>query len=161
VLDKETITWINSLGGLVAIVISHPHYYSTHNLWAETFGCPVYISREDEEWTSRKDTKGLRKFIEPGVTEVSIPGKEGKDTGVKAIKLGGHFPGSLVTLVEKKLLIADTLLTTPGGLGDWKEKGRPKGMNSFAFMWSIPNVSFLKSDLFLCLQPPSEDSTGT
>ena len=33
-------------------------------------------------------------------------------------------------------------MTTPAGLGNWKEKGRPRGMNSFAFMWSIPNVSF-------------------
>ncbi len=29
-LDAETIEWINGLGGLAAIVISHPHYYTTH-----------------------------------------------------------------------------------------------------------------------------------
>lgn len=142
VLDSDTIDWINSLGGLVAIVISHPHYYSTHLLWAETFKCPVYISRDDEDFLSRKDVSGARKFLEVGTTEVKIPGKDGKDTGVKAVKLGGHFPGSLVCLTEKKLLIADTLMTTPSGIGNWKDKGRPKGMNSFAFMWSIPNVSF-------------------
>lgn len=28
-IDDETVTYIKSLGGLSAIVISHPHYYST------------------------------------------------------------------------------------------------------------------------------------
>lgn len=28
-LDDETVAWIKSAGGLDAIVISHPHYYST------------------------------------------------------------------------------------------------------------------------------------
>lgn len=28
-IDGETVEWINSLGGLGAIVISHPHYYTT------------------------------------------------------------------------------------------------------------------------------------
>jgi hypothetical protein len=28
-LDRETVEWINELGGLAAIVISHPHYYTT------------------------------------------------------------------------------------------------------------------------------------
>lgn len=28
-IDEETVKWINGLGGLAAIVISHPHYYST------------------------------------------------------------------------------------------------------------------------------------
>lgn len=29
-LDAETIEKINGMGGLAAIVISHPHYYTTH-----------------------------------------------------------------------------------------------------------------------------------
>jgi glyoxylase-like metal-dependent hydrolase (beta-lactamase superfamily II) len=100
------------------------------------------VSREDEEWVSANisDLVKWRNFIEKGTTEVNIPGKGGKSTGVQAIKLGGHFPGSLVCLTEKNLLVADTLVTTPSGLGDWKDAGRPEGMNSFAFMWSIPNV---------------------
>jgi len=38
--------------------------------------------------------------------------------------------------------VADTLVTTPSGMGDWVITGqeRPEGMNSFAFMWSIPNM---------------------
>lgn len=106
-LDDETINFIKSKGGLKAIVISHPHFYTTHLHWAEVFGCPVYVSREDEEWLSREDGKGVRKFID-GATEEVVP-------GITAVKLGGHFPGSLVLhwAEEKELLIADTLLTVP------------------------------------------------
>ena len=33
--------------------------------------------------------------------------------GVRAVKLGGHFPGSLVLHWERMLFIADTILTVP------------------------------------------------
>lgn len=75
--------------------------------------------------------------------EFDVPGIEGKSTGVKLIGLGGHFPGSMVALFEEGLFIADTIVTVPSGMGDWKERGRPKGMTSFVFMYSIPNVSAL------------------
>jgi Metallo-beta-lactamase superfamily len=136
-LSADTISYISSLGGLKAIIISHPHFYTTHLLWASTFNCPVYMSREDEEHLSRADPHGHRKFIQEDQTELEIG-----DTGVKAIKLGGHFPGSLVALYEGRLMVADTLLITPAGIGNWRDRRRPMGMNSFTFMWSIPNVSF-------------------
>lgn len=143
-LDAETINWINNLGGLAAIVISHPHFYSTHLEWAETFDCPVYLSWEDKEWLNRLDRLGkARTFIQTTEEEIEIRGKK---TGVKVLKLGGHFPGSLVALAFGRLLLADTLMTVPAGLGDWSKGpdggkgGRPPGMNSFSFMWSIPNM---------------------
>lgn len=76
----------------------------------------------------------------------------GVKSGVLAIKLGGHFPGSLVCLAHGRLLVADTLVTTPSGLGDWskgpggRKDGRPQGMNTFVFMWSIPNMIPLSQD---------------
>lgn len=78
-LDEETVEFINKKGGLKAIVISHPHYYTTHLDWARTFGCPVYVAKEDEEWLSRKDGEGSRRFIEAGTEEVLA--------GVVAIKV--------------------------------------------------------------------------
>jgi glyoxylase-like metal-dependent hydrolase (beta-lactamase superfamily II) len=92
----------------------------------------VYFSKEDEEWLNRRSD--AQQLIETEEADIA-------KTGVKVIKLGGHFPGSLVCLYGGRLLIADTLLMTPAGMGNWKDKPRPKGMNSFAFMWSIPNVS--------------------
>ena len=143
-LDPETVEWINGLGGLAAIVISHPHYYTTHLEWAETFDCPVYLSWEDKEWLNRLDRLGkARTFIEGTEEEIEVRGEK---TGVIVLKPGGHFPGSLVCLAFGRLLVADTLVTTPSGMGDWSKGpdggkgGRPEGMNSFSFMWSIPNM---------------------
>jgi glyoxylase-like metal-dependent hydrolase (beta-lactamase superfamily II) len=141
-LDRATVEWISAQGGLAAIAISHPHYYSTHLLWAMVFQCPVYLSADDATWLCRADatdaTDAVRRFVPVGQREadVLLP----LPLPVKLLKLGGHFPGSLACLVDGALLVADTLVTTPAGLGDWKDKPRPSGMNSFAFMWSIPNV---------------------
>jgi hypothetical protein len=135
-LDEETITKIKSLGGLKAIVISHPHYYSTHLEWARAFDCPVYLAAEDRKWVAQLDDQ-RQIFVTETETDV---------LGTKVLKLGGHFPGSFVLLYEGRLLIADTLVTTPSGLGSWDTdavgtaRERPRGMNSFVFMWSIPNM---------------------
>ena len=104
-LDDETVTTIKSKGGLKAIVISHPHYYTTHLDWAEAFDCPVYCAKDDEEWFSEPDLKGRRKLF-TGAFEEIVP-------GVVAARPGGHFPGSLVLCWDRKLFIADTLLTVP------------------------------------------------
>lgn len=145
-LDSETLERINAIGGLAAIVISHPHYYTTHLDWAEAFDCPVYLSWEDKQWLNRLDRLGkARTFIEGSEEEIEV---RGEGTGVKALKLGGHFPGSLVCLAFGRLLVADTLVTTPSGRGNWEgtKGGRPDGMNSYSFMWSIPNMIPLPPD---------------
>ena len=55
-----------------------------------------------------------------------------------------HRP-AVVILYRSRLLIADTLMTTPAGMANWRvdalggPRERPSGANSFAFMWSIPN----------------------
>lgn len=85
-LDEETIQFIKSRGGLKAIAISHPHFYSTHLEWAKEFDCPVYLAAEDQEWLNREDKDGKRIFYS-GETHQILP-------GVTMVKLGGHFPGS-------------------------------------------------------------------
>jgi len=152
-LDDETIDFIKGKGGLKAIVISHPHYYTTHLHWAETFDCPVYFAIEDEEWACQPDDEGRRQLIREGSEEI-VP-------GVVAVKLGGHFPGSLVLIWDLKLFNADTFLTVPVSASSstsWSDVAngwqsalyhvdRPPGTTSYAFMWSIPNMIPL---------PPSE-----
>ncbi|PTB63153.1 hypothetical protein BBK36DRAFT_1171953 [Trichoderma citrinoviride] len=141
-LDDETIDRIKQLGGLKAIVISHPHFYSTHVQWARAFQCPVYTSAEDVRWTTTPSV--YRKPLTEVEAEI-VP-------GVKAIKLGGHFPGSMVLLFDGKLFIADTLMTTAAGIGKWEvdalgeKREKPPGLNSFAFLWSIPNSIPLSAD---------------
>lgn len=106
-IDQPTIDFINSKGGLKAIVISHPHFYTTHLEWARIFKCPVYLAQDDSEWLNREDKHGVRKWIK-GVEDI----KE-VDGEVKAIQCGGHFEGSMVLLWEKKLFIADTMMSVP------------------------------------------------
>ncbi|KAK5637225.1 hypothetical protein RRF57_012937 [Xylaria bambusicola] len=141
-LDDETIAKVKELGGLKAIVISHPHYYSTHLEWARAFRCPVYLAIEDMKWLAQHDAD-WQIFISETETQIH---------GTTVLKLGGHFPGSMVMLYDGKLLIADTFLTTPSGLGNWDAdalgtaRERPAGMSSFAFMWSYPNMIPLAPD---------------
>jgi glyoxylase-like metal-dependent hydrolase (beta-lactamase superfamily II) len=150
-LDDATIASIRELGGLKAIVISHPHYYTTHLEWARAFGCPVYLAAEDREWLTQLSAH--QRFLDQTEFDVPLGGGNAASTdsssssgGFKVLKLGGHFPGSLVTLYRGRLLVADTLVTTPSGLGSWatdavgESRERPPGMNSYAFMWSIPNM---------------------
>lgn len=121
---------IESLGGLKAIVISHPHYYTTHISWARAFNCHVYLAYEDQPWLSRVDTTyQTRRFLTGVVNEV-IP-------GVHAIKCGGHFEGSLVLHWQDHLFIADTMNIVPSGLSPGPRHPR---QTSFSFMWSIPNM---------------------
>lgn len=136
-LDEETIARVNELGGVKAMVISHPHYYTTHAQWARAFGCPVYVAAEDASWTTMDSAH--RVLLTSAETDV-------EGTGALAIKLGGHFPGSLVLLFDGRLFVADTLVTTPAGLGEWHVDGtgaareKPPGLNTFSFLWSIPNA---------------------
>ena len=49
-LDDEIAA---AVGGLDAIAISHPHYYSTMVEWAHAFDCPILIHEDDREWIMR------------------------------------------------------------------------------------------------------------
>ncbi|RAL01161.1 putative metallo-beta-lactamase domain protein [Aspergillus ibericus CBS 121593] len=159
-LDDRTIAHIHSLGGISAIIISHPHYYTTHLVWAEAFQCPVYLSVEDREWVMRVDTddKG-----EGSARQVFWEGKEMeviKGSGVWGIKTGGHFPGSSVVWwpgegMKGALLLADTIGTVPSGMGDYGEGGGKgwdvdsemgMGRITYTFMWSFPNMIPLPPD---------------
>ncbi|KAJ3497032.1 hypothetical protein NLG97_g2209 [Lecanicillium saksenae] len=135
-LDDETMQHIRGRGGLRAIVISHPHFYSAHVQWARAFRCPVFLAAADAEWTTMRS--GHQVLATDVETEIL-------DTGAKMIRVGGHFPGSMVLLYDRHAFIADTIMMTPAGFGNWKSdamgrpRQRPPGQNSFAFLWSFPN----------------------
>lgn len=158
-LDEPTINRITSLGGLKAIVISHPHYYTTYVEWTRTFNCPVYMSSDDQEWLCQQPpTPQMLRLID-GPAGVSEP----ITGGITAIKTGGHFPGSLVLHWKRKLFIADSIVTVPVSLlspmhlvcvlaslilqSAYTPYPRPPGQTSYTFQWSIPNMIPL---------PPSE-----
>ncbi|MBS2967972.1 hypothetical protein J9317_04175 [Metabacillus sp. KIGAM252] len=85
-LDQQTIQHINELGGLQAIALSHPHYYSTQVEWAETFNAPIYIHEDDKEWVTRSSDKII--FWSGESIELH--------QGIVLHRLGGHFKGGAV-----------------------------------------------------------------
>ena len=55
-IDLATIDLLNGLGGVSAIAISHPHYYTTMVEWSHAFGrVPVFLHEGDREWVQRPD----------------------------------------------------------------------------------------------------------
>lgn len=147
-IDDETVSEIKRLGGIDAIVISHPHYFTTHVDWADLFKCPVYLSAEDKEWAVRRGAAQVL-FGESSLS-FSPQGVYGGDDGradIVAIKTGGHFPGSTVLWWKslKTLLIADTIAVVPSARY-WVD--RPPGTASFTFMWSYPNMVCLLPKLY-------------
>lgn len=83
-LDAATVTLIKALGGIHAIAISHPHFYSSLSDWSRAFTAPVYLHAADRAWVRRTD--GEIKFWE-GETLELLP-------DMTLIRGGGHFPGS-------------------------------------------------------------------
>lgn len=142
-LDAATVEKINDLGGLEAIVISHPHYYSTWADWSRTFSCPVYVGEPDRKWLERVGTTGADVRVLSETYTRLLPG-----SGITAILAGGHFPGSLLLHWNDNLFIADTIFTSPSATNPVPGKS---GVISFTFFWSIPNRIPLHPDEILMI----------
>jgi hypothetical protein len=82
-LDDATVDLIQALGGIRAIGISHPHFYTTMVEWSRTFDVPVHVHAADRDWVMRADP--AVKLWE-GETSPLLP-------GLTMIRGGGHFPG--------------------------------------------------------------------
>jgi glyoxylase-like metal-dependent hydrolase (beta-lactamase superfamily II) len=85
-LDTETIEVLSLDGGIDAIALSHPHYYSTQVEWAETFQCPIYIHEDDRQWVQRPSDQII--FWKGESLEIN--------KGLVLHRLGGHFKGGAV-----------------------------------------------------------------
>lgn len=85
-LDDATVTLIRALGGISAIAISHPHFYTTMNRWAAAFGAPVYLHEANRQWV-----------MNPG-DRLVFWGEEKRDLlpGLSLTRCGGHFAGGTV-----------------------------------------------------------------
>lgn len=85
-IDEQTVAEIKRLGGISAIAISHPHYYSTMVEWAERFDASIYLHEADRQWVMRPSER---------ITFWSGETYPLKD-GVTLHCLGGHFAGGTV-----------------------------------------------------------------
>jgi hypothetical protein len=85
-LDDETIAEVNLRGGIRAIAISHPHFYSSMVEWAKRFEAQIFLHAADREWVMRKSPRV--QFWE-GTT---LPLWD----DLTLINCGGHFEGGTV-----------------------------------------------------------------
>lgn len=122
-LDDATITIIKSLGGLHAIAISHPHFYTTLVDWSAAFGgVPVYLHANDSAWVRQPDTcirswDGERLQLLEGIT---------------LLHAGGHFPGGTMLHWAAGAGGKGVVCSADMAIANLDRK-------SFSFMRSIPN----------------------
>lgn len=85
-VDEASVARIAAAGGLAAIAISHPHFYSAMVEWSRAFGgVPVHLHADDGAWVQRPD---------PAVH--AWTGETMQLCGATMIRCGGHFAGSSV-----------------------------------------------------------------
>jgi hypothetical protein len=86
-LDDATVTLVEALGGVQAIAISHPHFYTAMLDWSAAFGdVPIHLHALDREWVMRP---GPQIDFWQGDTLDLLP-------DLTLIRCGGHFPGGTV-----------------------------------------------------------------
>lgn len=84
-VDLGAVDAIGELGGLSAIAISHPHFYTSFAEWSAAFdGVPVYIHQADAAHVRRPD---------PSITYWAGDTYPIVD-GLTIVRTGGHFEGS-------------------------------------------------------------------
>jgi glyoxylase-like metal-dependent hydrolase (beta-lactamase superfamily II) len=86
-VDRDAVRAVRAQGGLDAIAISHPHFYTGMVEWSRAFGgVPIYLHAADREWVMRPDQAIV--FWQDDEREIA--------PGLTLVRCGGHFSGSAV-----------------------------------------------------------------
>ena len=125
-LDDATIDIVHALGGLAAIAISHPHYYTTMVEWAHAFECPIFLHADDRAWVMRPDP-AIRFWEGESLSLDDVGALE-----MTLIRCGGHFAGGTVLHWASGANANGALLT-----GDVLQVGMDR--ESISVMRSYPN----------------------
>ena len=122
-LDDRSVNAVQALGGVSAIAISHPHFYSSMIEWSRALGdVPVYLHAADGDWVMRPHPAIV---FWHGETHELAP-------GLTLIRCGGHFPGGTVLHWAGGANGKGTLLS-----GDVIQVGQDR--KTVSFMYSYPN----------------------
>jgi len=120
-LDEDAVEAVRARGRVVAIALSHPHFYGVMADWADALDAPVLVAAEDAEWVTR-----------PSERISTWTGAHDVLPEVRLVRCGGHFPGSAVLHWTAGAEGAGALLT-----GDTIFPVAAQGWVSF--MYSFPN----------------------
>jgi hypothetical protein len=85
-IDDATIAAVRDLGGIAAIAISHPHYYSSMIEWSRAFDAPIYIHADERQWVMRPDP--AVRFWDGETQSLG--------DGLTLIRCAGHYAGAQV-----------------------------------------------------------------
>ena len=85
-IDEATVTALQALGGVQAMAISHPHFYSSMADFAAAFEAPLYLHAANRRWVMRPDKRIV--FWEGETRSLW--------DGITLVRTGGHFRGSTV-----------------------------------------------------------------
>lgn len=119
-VDQGAVDTIGELGGISAIAISHPHFYTSLAEWSAAFGgAPVYLHQADAAHVRRPDPCVT---FWAGDTHALVE-------GVTLVRTGGHFEGS-------------TLLHWSGGA---EGKGVLLSSDTVKVGWDRKSVSVMRS----------------
>lgn len=123
-VDDAVVTRVRELGGVRAMAISHPHFYSSMVEWSRALGgMPIYLHEADRAWVMRDDPAIV--YWGGGSLEVA--------PGITLIHCGGHFAGSAVLHWADGADGLGALLT-----GDSIMVAQDR--RSVSFMYSYPNL---------------------
>lgn len=122
-IDDTTADIVDALGGLRAIGISHPHYYTSMIGCSQTFdNAPIYLHQRDRQWVQRPHEN------------INYCNKASLDLfgGITLYNTGGHFEGGTIlhwpdgAEGQGALLTGDILQVVPDH-------------RHISFMYSYPN----------------------
>ena len=123
-VTDDAIKALKAKGGIKAMAISHPHFYTTMVDWSRALGgVPIWLHEDNRDWVMRPD---------PAIQFWTGETKQ-LDEGITLIRTGGHFPGSTVLHWAEgagrrgALLTGDTIMVVPDTR--W-----------VSFMYSYPNL---------------------
>lgn len=122
-IDDATIEAVRALGGIQAIAISHPHFYSSMVDWSHAFDAPIYLHADNRPWVMRPDD-AIQYW--DGETQALLD-------GLTLVRCGGHFPGSTVLHWAAgaggagSLFTGDTIMVV-------------SDLHYVSFMYSYPNL---------------------
>ncbi len=123
-IDTAAVAELRALGGVQAIAISHPHFYSASAHWSDAFGgAPIWLHARDRDHVRRSHP--AQRFWE-GEVAMPLPGAP-----LRLLRVGGHFAGFQALLWDDG----------DGGAlfsGDMPTVARDRRWVSF--MYSYPNL---------------------